>query len=218
MSNVAVKGKHGYYPCNVETYRKLKYLHRSYWQAVYDTARWVRWDRKTVNKTGAEPVYCPIFVESKSHIRSKKNKEGYTIYTTYPKTINDHNVIVWYKAAKYPRTSAEEVVPFTDAQLQSINELYEAAQKWDAAPASEGVRRYPVIVENKKNQNVESRLLELDPSAIPNGAGFYSAKLTDSQIRLIEPVARVSKKTSKVPRPRYIPSQGIQTDVGVTSK
>lgn len=41
-----VQGRYGFHPCDKETYRKLKVIHKVYWQAVFAMAAWKRWDRK----------------------------------------------------------------------------------------------------------------------------------------------------------------------------
>ena len=40
------KGRWGFYPCDYETYKKLKQLHKWHEQAVRDWSNWCRWDRK----------------------------------------------------------------------------------------------------------------------------------------------------------------------------
>ncbi len=40
------KGKYGWYPCDWETYRKLKALNMDYDKALHQKAAWDRWDRK----------------------------------------------------------------------------------------------------------------------------------------------------------------------------
>jgi len=45
VSNI-VQGKYGFHPCDYETYRKLKVIHKVYWESIFRMAAWTRWDRK----------------------------------------------------------------------------------------------------------------------------------------------------------------------------
>lgn len=40
------QGRFGYYPCNYETYRKIRAIYSHYWQALHSYGRWTRWNRK----------------------------------------------------------------------------------------------------------------------------------------------------------------------------
>lgn len=44
--NTVHQGKHGFHPCDRETYLKLKVIHKVYWESVFRLAAWRRWDRK----------------------------------------------------------------------------------------------------------------------------------------------------------------------------
>jgi hypothetical protein len=40
------QGKYGWYPCDIETYHKLKKLNMAFNKALHEKAAWERWDRK----------------------------------------------------------------------------------------------------------------------------------------------------------------------------
>lgn len=63
MSNVqSFKSRWGFHPCDYETFRKLKAIHKWFWEFLHDYAAWQRWDRKfPKNRRGTEPTYCPEF-------------------------------------------------------------------------------------------------------------------------------------------------------------
>lgn len=124
----------GHHPVSYETFRKLKTLHRRYYETVRAVARWVRWDRKTVNQTGPEPAYCPAFVDEKGHWRSIVHKVGdqeFKGMKWYPKTLNDRGIIEAYQAARTPAKTPEEVNPIKLSEEQ-IDRLYNEVEAWFA--------------------------------------------------------------------------------------
>lgn len=40
------KSRWGFHPCDYETFRKLKTIHKWYYKALHDYAKWERWYRK----------------------------------------------------------------------------------------------------------------------------------------------------------------------------
>lgn len=123
----------GYHPVSRETFLKLKTLHRRYWETVYAVARYVRWDRKTVNQHGPAPSYCPIFVEEKGcWIKTTHKVDGQVFYGSrwFPKTIKDHGIVQAYHAARHPKAAAD-VVPLAISE-QEIDRLYEQVENWFA--------------------------------------------------------------------------------------
>ena len=122
MSTVAtqnvVKGKFGFYPCEWETYRKLKrlnylaFLHR---KAEKAHARWENKDPK--NRFAVEPKQgCPRLRE-----RVKTGK-----WETTPLVDIIYND---YREARYPKATAEEVKPLFLSNEQ-IDELLAVAEEW----------------------------------------------------------------------------------------
>ena len=54
---MAFRSRWGYHPCNYETYRKLRKLHKAYWEGRRLLAKWHRWKAKRPhNRTRPEPV------------------------------------------------------------------------------------------------------------------------------------------------------------------
>jgi hypothetical protein len=58
------KSRWGFHPCNFETYRKLRRLHKAFWEGRRLLARWQRWNaRLPKNRIGAEPEVPAIYRE-----------------------------------------------------------------------------------------------------------------------------------------------------------
>ena len=124
MNNISkeLKSKWGYHPCNYQLFRKLKSLHRWYWQTVYDFHRWHRWWRKEPqNRVGAEPKYCPAFVCDGVWYKPVLI-HGESGHRVYPKTVVDHGVVKLYQSARLPQ--AEPVAPFDTETVERIESLY----------------------------------------------------------------------------------------------
>jgi len=123
------KSKWGYHPTSFETFKKLKNLKKRYWQTVYAVARWRRWNKKTVNKIGSEPIYCPFFVEEKSSWVKKIGKDGQTSTYLLPKTLNDQGVLGAYENARIPVENSE-LVQLNQISEADINLLFEKVEDW----------------------------------------------------------------------------------------
>ena len=119
-----------------ETFLKLKALHKWYYQTIYDVARWVRWDRKTVNQTGPEPKYCSLFVEEKGHWKKTKHRQEDEVFegmVYYPKTLDDLGIVDAYQAARTPCETlkeAETAAAWAKINPEKINALYEEAKEF----------------------------------------------------------------------------------------
>ena len=109
--NSVFESRFGFHPVDYETFRKLKQLHKLYWQTVYDVARWERLNRKTVTKNVPEPLYCSVFVEEKHCYTSYINKDGHRGVKFHSKKVNDHGVIQAYQSARMPKESSDDVEP-----------------------------------------------------------------------------------------------------------
>lgn len=128
-TNNSYKSKWGFHPVSRETFLKIRELKKFYFITLHRLGTWVRWDRKTVNQHGPEPIYCPMFVEDKMEWRKHVNKEGFTEYRTYPKTRVDHGILEAYESARMPKATAEEVVPLKISE-EEINRLYDQMNAW----------------------------------------------------------------------------------------
>lgn len=52
----------GFHPCTFETFRKLKRLHKAYWEGRRLLAKQRRWNAKLPdNRSGPEPVVPPVY-------------------------------------------------------------------------------------------------------------------------------------------------------------
>ena len=114
MESGVCQGKYGFYPCDYETYEKLKKLHKWYYQTLKDYAKWYRWNAKepknkfyweprlakTDKKVRSsrpipEPKYCTVFVPRPGMVL--KN------------AVDDLNIIAAYRNARMPQPDAESV-------------------------------------------------------------------------------------------------------------
>ena len=121
METNEMKSRFGYHPCSYETFRKLKDLHKAYWQAVRDFHRWFRWDRKE-SQNQPEPKYCSLFLENKGWLRYTVSDDGHRRGKYFPKKLIDHGIIELYQQARMP--SATPVEPFKEEILANIEKLH----------------------------------------------------------------------------------------------
>jgi len=126
INNATYQGKWGYYCISYETFKKLRELNKWYHMTLRDLGRWVRWNRKTIHRYGAEPKYCHTFVLDKADLRSHVNKEGYTVYRWYPKTCMDYGICGAYQLARMPKKTVEEV-EHLEISEDLINRLHSEA-------------------------------------------------------------------------------------------
>jgi hypothetical protein len=102
----------GFHPVSYETFRKLKFLHKWYYQTLKDHARWRRWNRKFPhNRKGPEPQYCPFFCKENKFWRPE-----------------DHGVREAYQQARMP-VPREEVQPLV-LSVEVIDRMYEEVKTW----------------------------------------------------------------------------------------
>jgi hypothetical protein len=112
----------GFHPCDYNLFLKLKYLHKRYWQTIYDFHRWHRWWRKQEhNRVVPEPAYCRIFSEEAIWFKPVK-VHGVDGFRIYPKTILDHGIVNLYQAARRPQ--AAPVQHFDSGTIHKIEQLY----------------------------------------------------------------------------------------------
>ena len=100
----------GYHPCDYETFLKLKALHKAYWQAVYDYAKRIRWERKTVNQQGVEPKINLHFVK----------RIGF--WGNVHSHVTDHGIREAYQLARMPISNSSKVKPILSKE--QIEDLY----------------------------------------------------------------------------------------------
>ena len=113
----------GYHPCDYELFRKLKFLHKCYWEALIGFHAWHRWYRKEPqNRVGPEPPLCPTFVTDELWHKPYCRRGEYG-HVVYPKRVVDHDVISLYQAARYPADSPVE--PFDAATIARVLELFD---------------------------------------------------------------------------------------------
>jgi hypothetical protein len=67
METKVYQGKWGYYPCDQETFLKLKKLNKAFCKAQKQTAKWHRWNRKKIC-VGPEPQVSNVFCEIKESV------------------------------------------------------------------------------------------------------------------------------------------------------
>lgn len=136
------EGKFGFYPCDYETFKKLKELKKAYWQTVYKLGAWFRWNaklpenrvrtRRTKDAVGRvsgreivgpweEPQFCPAF--------GKPAGRHWNMKTTVPQHLSDHGILNAFEFARMPKKTAEEVTPLKISEDQ-INKLLEEVRSW----------------------------------------------------------------------------------------
>ena len=129
------KGRWGFYACSYETYLRLKYLHKCYYQALKSNAAFERWYRKEPQnrvirrwirdeqrrKIGfeivgpaPEPKYCPYF-----DLGLKVNGTRILL----------GDFVGDYQNARHPQNGEELVKPLCYS-LDTINQFYFATKKW----------------------------------------------------------------------------------------
>lgn len=124
----------GYHCCSRELFLKLKYLHKWYWQTVYDFHRWHRWWRKEpAHRVGVEPRYCPVFVNDAIWHKPVRT-HGVQGYKIYPKTVIDLGIPALFHHARLPATAP--VSPLDVDTQATIERLYEAVKQYVEAAAS----------------------------------------------------------------------------------
>lgn len=126
-TSTTFQSRWGFHPCDYELFRKLKSLHKWYWQTVYDFHHWHRWWRKQPqNRLGSEPSFCSTFVVDQPWYKSVLF-HGEPGRKVYPKTLVDHGLVDLYLVARMPQPEA--VTPF-DADVRArIEALYLEAAK-----------------------------------------------------------------------------------------
>ena len=121
-SPTTFKSRWGFHPCDYELFRKLKSLHKWFWQTAHDFHRWHRWWRKQPpNRIGREPMVCSIFLTDRPWYKPAMF-HGVSGYKLYPKTLEDHGMVALYQAARIPQ--AEPVALFDAEMRQRIEKLY----------------------------------------------------------------------------------------------
>jgi len=111
MSETVYESRWGFHSCSYETFRKLKFLHKWYYQTLKDHARWQRWNRKFPhNRKGPEPQYCPFYVERK-YWRAK-----------------DYGIVAAYQQTRMP--VPREEVQSLEISVEEIDRMYEEVSDW----------------------------------------------------------------------------------------
>lgn len=137
MSVQEHKSRWGFHCCDYQTFRKIKSLHKWYYEALKEWADWLRWSRKepqnrvvrkrikdesgrTIGRevlfSRPEPLVCPFF-----------HKDGKCRMFYLPLEMN---IIDIYQNARRPRLSPEQVQPINEHQLQKLMKLYEDVSAW----------------------------------------------------------------------------------------
>ena len=120
--NLHFQSRWGFHPCDYSLFLKLKYLHKWYWQTLYDFHRWHRWWRKQEqNRRGSEPIYCPVFVKDEPWYKAVQF-HGVDGVKVYPRTAVDFGIVSLYQTARSPQDAP--VAPFDVATVEQIEDLH----------------------------------------------------------------------------------------------
>jgi hypothetical protein len=130
------RGRWGFYPCSFEVFRALKELYRHWRKAQHAAAVWRRWYRKLPHnrvrrqclrdaagrRIGHGPPIpvpepaLPAFTCRKVELPSGR----------FEVFLADEDVEAAYRLARYPKPTAEEVVPLplTEEKIRALYEKY----------------------------------------------------------------------------------------------
>lgn len=130
------KSRWGYHPCSYETFKRLKVLHKVFWQHVRKIAAAKRWKAKqSQNREGSEPKFCAVF-----DVRENTWVEG----KGYQKVWDLHEIRLLYQRARRP--SKDPVDVFEGAVLDKFDHWESALIDWNL---SNGVNVSFVISDHK---------------------------------------------------------------------
>ncbi len=138
-ADYVVEGRFGFYPCDYDTYQKLRKIYGAYLRSLSQNANWLRWTNKQPQnrvirrwkrdaqgrRCGCEivgprpePKVNPLFWDMKVFRSGSGN-------FSYPaKIVNLTNKLEFdYKNAKYPKKSADVVSPLF-LSMEEIDSLY----------------------------------------------------------------------------------------------
>jgi len=131
LTQETYKSRWGFHPCDYQTFKKLKFLHKLYHEALRKKAEWERWERKAPwnrvirhkirNSQGQvigfqppvcrpEPELCPVFNEKVKEVHMR-----------------NLDVFADYQNARHPSPLPEEVQPLK-LSLEEIDRLYQQVQ------------------------------------------------------------------------------------------
>jgi len=87
-------GNWGHYPCEYQTFLKIKKLHKYYNKSLSQSKTWFRWARKMEhNRKTNEPKTCPVFseiVDSKRQLPSVNKPNAKLGYSTSLRTAHSY--------------------------------------------------------------------------------------------------------------------------------
>lgn len=132
------KGRFGYYPCDYETFKKLKALHKLAWKALYETAAFNRWYRKEPqnrvirkkirNSAGQVVGYAAPVARPQPQLTSPFGLFGLGGNSGFAGLAPElEDVISDYRNARMPRKTPEEVRPLRLSMAQIDEFLAKAA-------------------------------------------------------------------------------------------
>lgn len=118
----------GFHTCDRETFLKLRYIARSFFQAQKDSAKWRRWNAKTINKTGPAPYVNTAFVVLRRY--EKKQSHGVIGGRWNPLPVSAGEFLSLYQEARTPRR--DQVSTLDSAKIDAINSMYARVAKENA--------------------------------------------------------------------------------------
>ena len=126
------KSKFGYHSIDLDTFVKIKKLHKAYWKTTRDLAKWKRWIRKQPeNRIGPEPTYCSAFVATPKWIIGLTPKDvqqwGWRRYAC-----DDRGVLEAYRIGRTPYGTPENTQS-VKLSLTHIDFLLAELEKYEAS-------------------------------------------------------------------------------------
>lgn len=129
-----------YYPCDRETYHKIRRLRYLWFKTIQRFAAWERWARKlphnriqrqTLRKDGKPIGRREVYVDGKPVYIPEPRVPEFMLETLWNRKKVGHAwVEEMYRAAKHPQSEAPPI--FSEVDLQRAMKLLEQLEEWYA--------------------------------------------------------------------------------------
>ena len=119
----------GFHPCDTDTFRKLKAIHKWYWQTLKDSAAWERWNRK-LPKNRVIRKYTRDAAGNKVSSEIVGPQPEPRVCPTLEREAMLYHSVPWdskwvqdYQRARMPKATKDEVIPLIHS-VDEINQMY----------------------------------------------------------------------------------------------
>lgn len=123
------KGRWGYHPCDLETFRTLKRLHKAFWEHVQKQVAQERWDAKQPqNRQGERPTFCDLFKVGTTLIYNIPT-DGSSPVGHWRRDTEGHKIRKVFNLCRFPsKTPMKEL---GQTELDQISEWASILDKWE---------------------------------------------------------------------------------------